>query len=122
MHGMAHNNRVLQACDLVIAVGTRLSDRTTGKAATFAGKAKVVQIDVDPAEIGKNIGVDVPIVGDIGSVLQALLREGVSRKHDDWAVEARRGHDEWAAGASAARQRARPPAVGDRGPEQGYRW
>lgn len=99
MHGFVHGNRALQACDLVIAIGTRLSDRTTGKTATFARKARVVQIDVDPAEIGKNIGVDVPIVGDIASVLRSLLQEGVKGNHAPWVAEARRWREEAAAEA-----------------------
>jgi acetolactate synthase-1/2/3 large subunit len=99
MHGLAHGNRALSASDLVIAIGTRLSDRTTGRTASFASKAKVIQIDVDPAEIGKNIGVDVPIVGDIASVLQAILREGVKGDRGDWATQARRWREEAAAEA-----------------------
>ena len=94
MHGYAYANRAMCACDLVIAIGTRLSDRTTGKTATFARQARVVQIDVDPAEIGKNIGVDVPIVGDIANVLGALLREGVSGKHSEWLAQLRAWREE----------------------------
>ncbi|MHB1130778.1 MAG: biosynthetic-type acetolactate synthase large subunit [Chloroflexota bacterium] len=84
MHGYSYANRALSSADLVIAVGTRFSDRTTGKTSGFAEQAKVVHIDVDPAEIGKNIGVDVPIVGDVRVVLEAMLGEGISGQHPEW--------------------------------------
>jgi acetolactate synthase-1/2/3 large subunit len=60
-------------CDLLIALGARFDDRVTGKLASFAPNAKVIHVDIDPAEIGKNILVNIPIVGDVKQVLQALL-------------------------------------------------
>ncbi|MCL4464736.1 MAG: biosynthetic-type acetolactate synthase large subunit [Chloroflexi bacterium] len=94
MHGVNYANRALSTCDLVIAVGTRLSDRTTGKTSAFAGQAKVVHIDVDPAEIGKNIGVDIPIVGDVRLVLEALAREGIEGQRPEWLADLRRWREE----------------------------
>jgi acetolactate synthase-1/2/3 large subunit len=74
MHGTAYANWAVTDCDLLIAVGARFDDRVTGKLAEFAAKAKVIHIDIDPAEVGKNRTPDVPIVGDIKQVLIQLLQ------------------------------------------------
>lgn len=88
MHGTRHANYALMDCDLLIAVGVRFDDRVTGKVSTFASKAKVIHADIDPAEIGKNVAVDVPIVGDAKSVLTGLIEElkTLNKKPDcsDW--------------------------------------
>ena len=73
MHGHYAGVRALQETDLLITLGARFDDRVTGKLDTFAPEAKVVHVDVDPAEIGKNREVDVPIVGDVKVVLEQLL-------------------------------------------------
>ena len=73
MHGKKIANKLVQECDLLIAIGCRFSDRTTADPATFAPNAKVVHIDIDSAEIGKNVRHDIPIVGDAGLVLRELL-------------------------------------------------
>jgi len=75
MHGWVHVNRAIQECDLLVNVGGRFDDRVTGKASTFAPRAKVVHVDIDPSEIDKNVRTAVPIVGDARLVLQALLDE-----------------------------------------------
>ena len=72
MHGSKYANRAVTECDLLIAVGARFSDRVTGKVSEFAPHAKIIHIDIDPAEIGKIINPDVPIVGDARVVLAAL--------------------------------------------------
>jgi acetolactate synthase I/II/III large subunit len=72
MHGWVHVNRAIQECDVLINIGARFDDRVTGKASTFAPRARVIHVDIDPAEIGKNVAVEVPIVGDAGRVLRAL--------------------------------------------------
>lgn len=74
MHGTAYANYAVSECDLLIAVGARFDDRVTGKLDEFACRAKVIHIDVDPAEVGKNRTPDVPIVGDVRTVLLDLLR------------------------------------------------
>ncbi len=74
MHGTAYANFAVSNCDLLIAVGTRFDDRVTGKLDEFACRAKVIHIDIDPAEVGKNRKPDVPIVGDVRQVLLDLLR------------------------------------------------
>ncbi|WP_432644774.1 acetolactate synthase large subunit [Methanobrevibacter sp.] len=72
MHGRKVSNDYINESDLLIAIGIRFSDRTTGKLDSFAPNTKVIHIDIDPAEIGKNVGVDLPIVGDAYNVLSSL--------------------------------------------------
>ena len=74
MHGTAYANFAVTECDLLIAVGARFDDRVTGKLDEFASRAKVIHIDIDPAEVGKNRTPEVPIVGDVRQVLVDLLR------------------------------------------------
>ncbi|NJO45824.1 MAG: biosynthetic-type acetolactate synthase large subunit [Oscillatoriales cyanobacterium RM1_1_9] len=74
MHGTAYANFSVSECDLLIAVGARFDDRVTGKLDEFAARAKVIHIDIDPAEVGKNRAPEVPIVGDVQQVLMELLR------------------------------------------------
>jgi acetolactate synthase I/II/III large subunit len=74
MHGTAYANFAVTECDLLIAVGARFDDRVAGKLDEFASRAKVIHIDIDPAEVGKNRVPEVPIVGSVKPVLQELLR------------------------------------------------
>jgi len=83
MHGTQAANYAVTECDLLIAIGVRFDDRVTGKIEAFAPNAQIVHIDIDPAEIGKNKKVDVPIVGDVGRVLRAMLAR--MQKHGDTA-------------------------------------
>ena len=91
MHGMGYANKAVHNSDLLLAVGMRFDDRATGGVSTFAPNARVVHIDVDAAEIGKNIPVDVPIVGDLKNVLQALNKQISRREHVAWLSQL----DEW---------------------------
>jgi acetolactate synthase-1/2/3 large subunit len=75
MHGAKYTNYSITETDLLIAVGVRFDDRVTGKLSSFASKAKVIHVDIDPAEIGKNKPVDVPIVGDAKSILSGVVAE-----------------------------------------------
>ncbi|MEO1133103.1 MAG: biosynthetic-type acetolactate synthase large subunit, partial [Cyanobacteria bacterium J06639_1] len=75
MHGTAYANYAVTECDLLVAIGARFDDRVTGKLDEFAKRAKVIHIDIDPAEVGKNRGPDVPIVGDVRTVLIDLLAQ-----------------------------------------------
>lgn len=85
MHGTAYANFAIQNCDVLIAVGARFDDRVTGDLATFAPRTeKIVHIDIDPAEIGKNVVPHVPIVGDVRTVLQDLVPEVEARQFPDW--------------------------------------
>lgn len=84
MHGTKTANFGVSRCDLLIAVGARFSDRVTGKVSKFASKAKIIHIDIDPAEINKNIRADASIVGDVKEVL-AILNSKVNRKDNaEW--------------------------------------
>jgi len=74
MHGTSYANYVMMESDLIVAVGARFDDRITGRIDTFAPHAKIIHIDIDPAEIGKNVSVDVPIVGDAREVLRELVK------------------------------------------------
>jgi acetolactate synthase-1/2/3 large subunit len=85
MHGTAYANYAVTECDLLIGIGARFDDRVTGHIAKFAPNAKIIHIDIDPAEIGKNVRVDIPIVGDVKKVLRALLdKVGPKEKHTQW--------------------------------------
>jgi len=75
MHGTGYANYAVTHSDLLIGVGARFDDRVTGKLATFAKKAKKIHIDMDPAEISKNVAIDIPIVGDARDVLAGILAE-----------------------------------------------
>jgi acetolactate synthase-1/2/3 large subunit len=74
MHGWKHVNRAIQSADLLIAIGMRFDDRVTGSVKTYAPYARIIHADIDPAEIGKNVSVEVPIVGDAKNVLAGLTR------------------------------------------------
>jgi len=74
MHGTRYANYAIQESDLIIAIGVRFDDRVTGKISAFAPNAKIIHIDIDPAEIGKNVRVDIPIVGDAKNILKSLAR------------------------------------------------
>jgi len=84
MHGMVYANLAIDNADVVLAIGMRFDDRFTGKISAFAPHAHIIHIDIDPAEIGKNVRVDVPIVGDVKMVLQALNKLITSTKHIKW--------------------------------------
>ena len=73
MHGAYASNMAIQECDLLIALGTRFSDRVTGNTAAFASKAKIVHFDIDPAELNKNVRADISVIGDLRETLPAFL-------------------------------------------------
>ena len=84
MHGTKASNMAITESDLVIAIGARFSDRVYGDSSKFAQHAKVLHIDIDPAEINKNISTDGCVVGDVKQVLSALIPMINSVKHDEW--------------------------------------
>ncbi len=84
MHGMACANLAIDAADLIIAIGMRFDDRATARVSGFAPNAQIIHIDVDPAEIGKNLKITVPIVGDARYILQALNQKIDSSTHTEW--------------------------------------
>ncbi|MQF64899.1 biosynthetic-type acetolactate synthase large subunit [SAR202 cluster bacterium AC-409-J13_OGT_754m] len=84
MHGMAYASLAIEESDLLLAVGMRFDDRIIGDPARFATNSKKIHIEIDPSEIGKNISVDVPIVGDAKHILAALLKLAPTKTHPDW--------------------------------------
>ncbi len=84
MHGGIHANHAINDSDVLIAIGMRFDDRVTGNLKTFARNSKIIHIDIDPAEIGKNVPTEVPIVGDIKNVLQVMNKYIEPKTHPDW--------------------------------------
>lgn len=84
MHGTKPSNFGVSKCDLLVVIGARFSDRVTGNASKFASKAKVIQIDIDPAEIDKNIMTDASITGDVDAVLKLLNAKLEQQDHTEW--------------------------------------
>jgi acetolactate synthase-1/2/3 large subunit len=84
MHGTKYANYAVTESDLVIAIGARFDDRVTGKIASFAPSATIIHIDIDPAEISKNVRVDIPIVGDAKKVLQKLIPLVRATRRNEW--------------------------------------
>ena len=89
MHGTHAANIAMQCCDLLIAVGVRFSDRALGKATAFAPNAKVLHIDIDRAEINKNVSTTLHITGDARIVLSLLLTRVSQKRHEQWMQQAR---------------------------------
>jgi acetolactate synthase-1/2/3 large subunit len=84
MHGTAYANYAISAADLIIALGARFDDRVTGKLSEFGSQAKIIHIDIDPAEIGKNVLVDIPIVGDLKKVLKKINEIIDKKENTEW--------------------------------------
>ena len=95
MHGTHAANIAMQRCDLLIAVGVRFSDRALGNAATFAAQAKVLHIDIDRAEINKNVSTTLHITGDARVVLELLLARVAQKQHEQWMQQARSMMEEY---------------------------
>jgi acetolactate synthase I/II/III large subunit len=89
MHGWVHVNRAIQECDVLFNIGGRFDDRVTGKTSAFAPRAKVIHVDIDPSEIGKNIRTEVGIVGDAKCILLALLELMPERNAEEWLAHIR---------------------------------
>jgi acetolactate synthase-1/2/3 large subunit len=84
MHGHRETNAALNECDLLINIGARFDDRATGRLDDFAKNAKIIHIDIDPAEIGKNVQVEVPVVSDARAALEQLIPLVTERRLDEW--------------------------------------
>ena len=84
MHGTAYANYAVTSCDLLLAIGARFDDRITGKVDEFAVNATIVHVDIDPTSIGKNVAVDVPVVGDARDILKGMLDQVESRQRTEW--------------------------------------
>jgi acetolactate synthase-1/2/3 large subunit len=84
MHGEVHTNLAIQNSDLLLAFGMRFDDRVTGTLKTYAPHAKKIHIEIDPSEVHKNVAVDVPLVGDLNTVLTDLIPMVDEYDHEDW--------------------------------------
>ncbi len=93
MHGTKTSNFGITEADLLIVVGARFSDRVTGNASKFAKNAKILQLDIDPAEINKNIKVDASIIGDVKVILRKLNARLDPVNHDEWIAHIERMKD-----------------------------
>lgn len=93
MHGTKTSNFGITEADLLIVVGARFSDRVTGNASKFAKNAKILQLDIDPAEINKNIKVDASIIGDVKVILRKLNARLDPINHDEWIAHIERMKD-----------------------------
>lgn len=89
MHGNYGPNKLTNECDVLIAVGMRFDDRVTGNLATYAKQAKVIHLDIDPAEINKNVQVDIPVLGDCRESLSALTSQVRMNSHPGWLAKFR---------------------------------
>jgi acetolactate synthase-1/2/3 large subunit len=87
MHGNVAPNMKTNECDVLIAIGMRFDDRVTGDLKTYARQAKIIHFDIDPAEINKNVTVDVPVIGDVKTTLPAVTALLADKKHDSWKKE-----------------------------------
>jgi acetolactate synthase-1/2/3 large subunit len=87
IHGAPAANLAVSECDVLLAVGARFDDRVTGNVAEFAKEAKIIHVDVDPAEIGKNVPADVPIVGDAAAIIEVMLDFLEQSEHDVWRAK-----------------------------------
>ncbi len=84
MHGFTHANRAIHEADVLIGIGMRFDDRVTGRISEFAPNAKIIHIDIDPAEVGKNVKTEVPVVGDARAALKILIEETEPLEHTEW--------------------------------------
>jgi len=90
MHGNYAPNKLTNECDVLIAVGMRFDDRVTGDLRRYATQAKVIHLEIDPSELGKNVPVDIPVLGDAKNALVALTELVLNNSHDDWLAQFRK--------------------------------
>jgi len=112
MHGRGEANATVEEADLIIAVGMRFSDRSTGRLDEFGKNAKIIHIDIDPAEIGKNVKVDVPIVADAKKTLSTLVLKlsevGSKRGENEWTKRLHELKDQFSSNYEEQKEGLRP--------------
>jgi acetolactate synthase-1/2/3 large subunit len=87
MHGEAYSNLAIQNADLLLAFGMRFDDRVTGNLRTYATRARKIHVEIDPSEVHKNVDVDVPLVGDLNTVLKDLIPQVDEYDHEEWLAQ-----------------------------------
>ncbi len=111
MHGTVYANYAVTEADLIIAIGMRFDDRVTGRVDSFAPHAKIIHIDIDPAEIGKNVEVDVPIVGDVRRVLEQMLKKLKKGETEEWVEQIGRWKKEYPLTYSFSQEELKPQHI-----------
>lgn len=114
MHGTKTSNYAFHNCDLLIAIGNRFSDRIISKASGFAPEARIMHIDVDPAEVGKNTSVDFPLVGDIKKILKGILKGVVSKQDTEWISRINTWKDKYPLKYTYSEETVRPQYIVER--------
>ncbi len=114
MHGTKTSNYAVHNCDLFIAIGNRFSDRIISKVSSFAPNARIMHIDVDSAEVGKNITVSFPLVGNIKTILQALIKGVGSRKSTQWLEKISQWKEEYPLKYDKSQEILRPQYIVER--------
>lgn len=95
LHGTRYANLAVTNCDLLVALGARFDDRVTSKISSFAPNAAVIHVDIDPAEIGKNVQVHIPIVGDVRLVLRSILAQLKKKDRSPWLEQIRQWREQY---------------------------
>ncbi len=114
MHGTKSSNYAVHNCDLLIAIGNRFSDRIVSKVSSFAPEAEIMHIDVDSAEVGKNINVNYPLVGNIKQILQTLIKGVEARKDTEWISRIKDWKDKYPLKYSRSEEYLRPQYIVER--------
>jgi acetolactate synthase-1/2/3 large subunit len=111
MHGTWTANTALQNADLLISIGARFDDRVTMKVSAFAQKAKIAHIDVDPAEIGKNVPTAIPCVGDVKMVLELANKKAKKAPNDEWVAQIQQWKEQYPLGYKDSEEELKPQWV-----------
>jgi acetolactate synthase-1/2/3 large subunit len=114
MHGTKTSNYALHNCDLLIAIGNRFSDRIISKVSSFAPESKIMHIDVDSAEVGKNVNVDFPLVGDIKKILKSLLAGVFKKQNTEWISRVYRWKEEYPLKYTSSKEIIKPQYIVER--------
>lgn len=94
MHGNVGPNRKTNECDVLIAIGMRFDDRVTGNLSTYAKQAQIIHIDIDPSEVGKNVPVHIPLIGNAKEILPLLTQQINSAQHSEWIESFKKDEEE----------------------------
>ena len=114
MHGTKSSNYAVHNCDLLIAIGNRFSDRIVSKVSSFAPDAEIMHIDVDSAEVGKNINVNYPLVGNIKQILQTLIKGVEARRDTEWISRIKAWKDKYPLKYNRSEEYLRPQYIVER--------
>ncbi len=114
MHGTKTSNYAFHNCDLVIAIGNRFSDRIISKVSSFAPESKIMHIDVDSAEVGKNVNVEFPLVGDVKKILKSLLAGVIKKQNPEWISRINKWKEEYPLKYTPSKETIKPQFIVER--------